>query len=151
MAMIPITGPSITQREVAMVAEACEHGWYENAGLYPARFEAAFGAYVGRAHALAMPSCTSSIHLALLGWVLTQGHWVDRLAAAALFCVSLVGLAIMLDVQAEMIGWQIMPGDPALAMTVIYGAWSPTVIPLLGLAALSLVAHRAMRDPTWCP
>jgi perosamine synthetase len=65
-ARIRVAGPSVTQREVDYVAEAARHGWYENAELYHRRFEAAFAGYVGVPYALALPSCTSAIHLSLL-------------------------------------------------------------------------------------
>ena len=66
MPTIPITGPSITAREIAYVAEAAENGWYENARTYSSRFEKEFARYVGRSHALALPSCTSALHLSVL-------------------------------------------------------------------------------------
>ena len=66
MQRIPVAGPWITQREIDYVAEAAGAAWYGNANLYQQRFEAAFAGYVGRRFAMALPSCTSAIHLALL-------------------------------------------------------------------------------------
>jgi perosamine synthetase len=66
MKRIPVSGPSITQREIDYVADAAANGWYENANVYHKRFEEAFAARVHRRHAVALPSCTSAIHLALL-------------------------------------------------------------------------------------
>jgi perosamine synthetase len=66
IARIPVAGPSITASEIALVAEAAEHGWYEDAETYPRRFEQAFAAWVGARHAVTLPSCTSALHLALL-------------------------------------------------------------------------------------
>jgi len=63
---IPVAGPSITQREIDLVAEAAAQGWYGKANVYQERFEAAFAQYVGVRHAACLPSCTSAIHLALL-------------------------------------------------------------------------------------
>jgi perosamine synthetase len=63
---IPIAGPWITQKEIDYVADAAAHAWYANAGVYNARFEKAFAAYLGRKHAISLPSCTAAIHLALL-------------------------------------------------------------------------------------
>lgn len=65
MERIPVAGPSITRKEIDYVADAAENAWYANAGAYNRRFEAAFAAYVGRKHAISLPSCTSGIHLAL--------------------------------------------------------------------------------------
>jgi perosamine synthetase len=62
---IPISGPSITQREIQYVADACATAWYENANTYNARFEQAFAAYTGSAHAISLPSCTAGLHLSL--------------------------------------------------------------------------------------
>ncbi len=62
---IPVAGPWITEKEVSYVADAASNDWYDNAGRYVAKFEAAFAAYVGVRHAVSLPSCTSAIHLAL--------------------------------------------------------------------------------------
>ncbi len=62
---IPIAGPSITAKEVEYVADAAANGWFENAGAFNARFEAAFAEYTGSRFAIALPSCTSAIHLSL--------------------------------------------------------------------------------------
>ncbi len=62
---IPIAGPSITAKEVEYVADAAAHGWFENAGAFNARFEAAFAEYTGSRFAISLPSCTSAIHLSL--------------------------------------------------------------------------------------
>ena len=62
---IPIAGPSITQREIDYATDAAANGWYERAGEYPRRFEAAFAEYIGVKHAVSLPSCTSGLHLAL--------------------------------------------------------------------------------------
>lgn len=65
MARIPVAGPSITDLEVEYVARAARTAWYENAGRFNRDFETAFSTYVGRRHAVSLPSCTSGIHLAL--------------------------------------------------------------------------------------
>jgi perosamine synthetase len=64
---IPIAGPWITEKEVAYAAEAAADGWYERAGFYVQRFEEAFAKYLGIEHAMAVPHCTSAIHLSLAG------------------------------------------------------------------------------------
>jgi perosamine synthetase len=66
MQRIPVAGPWITQREIDYVADAARNAWYGNAREYLRRFETTFAAYVGRRYAIALPSCTSAIHLALL-------------------------------------------------------------------------------------
>jgi len=62
---IPVSGPSITQKEIDYVTDAVTNGWYGNANLYQSRFERAFAEYLGVRHAMSLPSCTSAIHLAL--------------------------------------------------------------------------------------
>ncbi len=62
---IPVAGPWITEREVDAVAEAARNAWYSEAGAENRGFEAEFAAHCGRRHALALPSCTSALHLAL--------------------------------------------------------------------------------------
>jgi perosamine synthetase len=66
MERIPIAGPSITQKEIDYVTDAVTNAWYDNANLYHQRFEKAFAEYLGVRYAVALPSCTSAIHLALL-------------------------------------------------------------------------------------
>jgi perosamine synthetase len=73
---IPIAGPSITQKEVDYVAEAVRSAWYEDANVFHDRFERAFAAYCGRRHAVALPSCTSALHLALLALGVGEGDEV---------------------------------------------------------------------------
>ena len=66
MKRIPVAGPWITDHEVNLVAEAARSAWYEHANDYQERFEAEFARRVRMRHAIALPSCTSAIHLALL-------------------------------------------------------------------------------------
>lgn len=63
---IPVAGPWITQKEIDAVADAARNAWYENANQTNERFEQAFASYVGTSFALALPSCTSAIHLSLV-------------------------------------------------------------------------------------
>lgn len=63
---IPVSGPWITQKEVDYVTDAVTNAWYADANVYHERFEKAFSKYLGIRFAIALPSCTSAIHLALL-------------------------------------------------------------------------------------
>ena len=65
MERIPVAGPSITQREIDYVADAVARCWYGRANEYHDRFERSFAEYIGVKHAVALPSCTSAIHLSL--------------------------------------------------------------------------------------
>lgn len=61
----PVAGPSITEREIARVTEAVRSCWYGKHGVMHERFERAFAEAIGVGHAIATPSCTSALHLAL--------------------------------------------------------------------------------------
>lgn len=63
--MIPVSGPWITEKEIAYVTDAVTNAWYENHAQFHERFERAFAAYLGVRHAVSLPSCTSGLHLAL--------------------------------------------------------------------------------------
>jgi perosamine synthetase len=76
MERIPIAGPWITQKEIDYVADAAAHAWYNNANMYHVRFEKAFYEYVGVRYAVALPSCTSAIHLSLLAIGIKPGDEV---------------------------------------------------------------------------
>lgn len=62
----PVAGPWITEKEIQYVTDAVTHAWYANANMYHERFEKAFRDYIGTEYAIALPSCTSAIHLSLL-------------------------------------------------------------------------------------
>jgi perosamine synthetase len=66
MKRIPVAGPWITRKEVDYVTDAVTNAWYDKAGVWHARFEKAFADHLGVKHAMALPSCTSALHLALL-------------------------------------------------------------------------------------
>jgi len=66
MARIPVAGPWITDLEIDYVTRAAREAWYEHAGDFNRRFESAFATHVGLPHAIALPSCTSALHLALM-------------------------------------------------------------------------------------
>ena len=76
MDRIPVSGPSITAKEIAYVTDAVTNGWYDQANVYHERFERAFASYHGCKHAIALPSCTSAIHLSLLALGIGPGDEV---------------------------------------------------------------------------
>lgn len=73
---IPVAGPWITDLEVKYAADAAANGWYDRAGEYLTRFEQAVAGYVGTKHAVALPHCTSAIHLALVAFGVGPGDEV---------------------------------------------------------------------------
>jgi perosamine synthetase len=62
---IAVAGPSISEHEVDLVADAVRSAWYEDANTVVDGFERSFATHVGRRHAIALPSCTSALHLIL--------------------------------------------------------------------------------------
>lgn len=62
---IPITKPYLDEREQELVAEVIASGWVTQ-GPRVEEFERCFAAYVGAPHAVAVTSCTTALHLALL-------------------------------------------------------------------------------------
>lgn len=105
MTRIPVAGPSITQREIDYVTDAVATAWYADAGKYHAKFEAAFAGYLGVPHAMALPSCTSAIHLALLALGVGPGDEVivpDVTWIASAAPVTYVGATpVFADIDAE--------------------------------------------------
>lgn len=62
---IPIAKPWISEEEIELVGEVLRSGWVTQ-GPQVAAFEREFAAGVGAAHACAVSSCTTALHLALL-------------------------------------------------------------------------------------
>lgn len=73
---IPVSGPWITEKEIDYVKDAVANAWYHNANYYQNKFEENFAAYIGSTYAIALPSCTSAIHLALLSLGIGPGDEV---------------------------------------------------------------------------
>ncbi len=63
--MIPITRLSVGEEEAAAAAEAVRSGWL-TCGKRVQRFESMVANYVGAKHAIAVNSCTTALHLALI-------------------------------------------------------------------------------------
>jgi len=76
MERIRVAGPWITQKEIDYVTDAVTNAWYGNANIYHERFEKAFADYLGVRFAIALPSCTSAIHLSLLALGIGPGDEV---------------------------------------------------------------------------
>ena len=62
---IPIARPSMGVEEEAAVLSVLRSGWISQ-GPKVAEFERQFAAYVGTPHAIALSSCTTALHLAML-------------------------------------------------------------------------------------
>lgn len=132
MERIPVSGPSITQKEIDYVANATANAWYSQANMYNERFESAFAAYVGTRFASALPSCTSAIHLALLALGIGPGDEVivpDVTWIASAAPISYVGATpVFADIDpqtwclaAESVAACLTPRTKALIPVDLYG------------------------------
>lgn len=119
MKRIPVSGPSITEKEIAYVTDAVTNAWYANANVYHDRFERAFAAYHGVRHAVSLPSCTSALHLSLLALgigpddevVVPDCTWIASAAP-----VSYVGATpVFADIDPR--GWCLSPQSFAACIT----------------------------------
>ncbi|MFN3854893.1 MAG: DegT/DnrJ/EryC1/StrS family aminotransferase [Phreatobacter sp.] len=73
---VPVAGPSISAREVELVADAVRTAWYADHAKYNTRFERMVADLTGRRHAISLAHCTSAIHLALAGLGIGPGDEV---------------------------------------------------------------------------
>ncbi|WP_397383716.1 DegT/DnrJ/EryC1/StrS family aminotransferase [Prosthecobacter sp.] len=119
MKRIPIAGPWITSLEIDYVNDAVANAWYDNANIYHFRFEKAFADYVGVAHAVSLPSCTSGLHLALAALgvgindevIVPEITWIATAAP-----INYVG-AIPVFVDVDPTTWCICPDSLEAAIT----------------------------------
>ena len=102
---IPIAGPWITDREVEAVAYAARNSWFEHANDECRAFEQEFAAATGRTNAIALPSCTSGLHLSLLALDIGPGDEVivpETTWIASAAPISYVGATpIFVDVEPD--------------------------------------------------
>lgn len=119
MERILVSGPSITEKEISYVTDAVTNAWYGNANMYHERFEKAFAAYLGVRYAIALPSCTSAIHLALAAWKIGSGDEVivpDATWIASAAPINYVGATpVFADIEEET--WCLSPQAFEAAIT----------------------------------
>ncbi|WP_051357007.1 DegT/DnrJ/EryC1/StrS family aminotransferase [Azorhizobium doebereinerae] len=115
---IPVAGPSITEREAELAAEAARTAWYGNHYAYNARFEAMMADYVGVRHAVSLPHATSALHLIFAALGLQPGDevivpdvtWIASVAPI----VQLGATPVLVDIRPDT--WCI---DPAAVEAAI--------------------------------
>jgi len=119
MERIPVAGPWITEREIAYVTDAVKTAWYGEANTYQRRFEEAFKTYVSRRYAMALPSATSAIHLALAGLGIGEGDEVivpDATWIATSAPISYVGATpVFADIEPR--SWCLSPASLEACLT----------------------------------
>lgn len=72
---IPFSRPYISQDEIEAVIDTLKTGWI-TVGPQTKKFETRFSQYIGSKHALAVNSCTSGLHLALIAAGVQSGDEV---------------------------------------------------------------------------
>ncbi|MDE2017238.1 MAG: DegT/DnrJ/EryC1/StrS family aminotransferase [Hyphomicrobiales bacterium] len=115
---IPVAAPSITDREVACVADAARTAWGPGHYAYNAKFERALADYVGVKHAISVPHATAALHLALAALGIGPGDeviapdvtWIASVAPI----VQLGATPVLVDV--DPVTWCIDPGAVETAM-----------------------------------
>jgi perosamine synthetase len=132
MERILVSGPSITQKEIDYVTDAVTNAWHGNANIYHDRFEKAFADYLGVRYAVALPSCTSAIHLSLLALGVGPGDEVivpDATWIASAAPINYVGATpVFADIDrqtwcmsAETLAAAITPQTKAVIVVNLYG------------------------------
>jgi dTDP-4-amino-4,6-dideoxygalactose transaminase len=83
--VVPFAPPDLGPAEIDEVCRTLASGWLST-GPRVRDFEAAFAAYVGARHALALNSCTAALHLSLLASDVTTEHEV--ITTPLTFCAT---------------------------------------------------------------
>ena len=89
---LPFSKPSISEAEIAAVAEVLRSGWITT-GLKAAAFEEAFAAYCGAPGAVALASATAGMHIVLKALDLKPGDEVVTPSMTWVSTVNLITLA----------------------------------------------------------
>jgi len=74
--MIPISQPSITQKEIDYVTDAVKSTWISSLGKYIDKFESDFAQFCGSKYAISVSNGTVAIHLALVAHNIGPGDEV---------------------------------------------------------------------------
>ena len=82
MNFIPISQPTITQKEIEYVTDAISSGWVSSLGKYIDKFEKNFAEYCETEYALATSNGTTALHLALVALGIKEGDEVFVLIKA---------------------------------------------------------------------
>jgi perosamine synthetase len=136
---IPVSEPSITQKEIDYVLDALKSGWVSSIGGYINKFETGFAAFVGTKYALCVSNGTVALHLALLACGLKPGDEVivpDLTFIATANAVTYTGATpVIVDIDPET--WCISPEEIKKAVT----PKTKAIIPV------HLYGHPADMDP----
>jgi perosamine synthetase len=73
---IPVSEPTITEKEIEYVLQAVKSGWVSSLGEYINRFEDEFAKFIGTKYALTVANGTVGLHLALVSLGIKEGDEV---------------------------------------------------------------------------
>jgi perosamine synthetase len=103
--LIPISRPSIGEKEMAYVADAVASGWVSSLGSYIENFEKSFAEFSGAGYALTTSNGTTGLHLALVASGIKGGDEVivpDITFIATANAVAYIGATpVLVDITAE--------------------------------------------------
>jgi len=129
---IPISEPSITQKEIEYVTDAITSGWVSSLGKYIDEFEEKFSTYCGCKYGLATSNGTTALHLALVSLGITSEDEViipDLTFVATASAVKYIGAKVItvdideetLCISPEAIKKAITPNTKAIIPVHLYG------------------------------
>lgn len=132
MNFIPISKPSITQKEITYVTDAVTSGWVSSLGKYIELFEEKFASYCGTKYAIATSNGTVALHLALLALDIREGDEViipDLTFVATANAAKYIGAKVVivdidedtLCISPEAIERAISPKTKAIIPVHLYG------------------------------
>jgi perosamine synthetase len=110
---IPVSEPTITEKEIEYVMQAVKSGWVSSLGEYINKFEDEFAKFVGTKYALTVANGTVGLHLALVSLGIKEGDEVivpDLTFIATANAVKYTGAKpVFVDIDKET--WCISPDD----------------------------------------
>ena len=102
---ISFAGPWITQKEIDIVTDAVENGWYEDHMKYTKKLEKEISSYIGVQYALATHCCTHALHLAVASLGLKKGDEVivpDHSWVATAYAIAYTGATcVFVDIEQD--------------------------------------------------
>ena len=132
MEFIPISKPSINQKEIQYIMDAVSSGWVSSLGKYVDMFEEKFASYCGTKYALTTSNGTTALHLVLVALGIKPGDEViipDITFVATGNAVKYVGAkAVIVDIEEdtlcidpESVKKAITPKTKAIIAVHLYG------------------------------
>jgi len=116
---IPVSEPSITEKEIDYVTNAVKSGWVSSIGQYIDAFEKRFAEFVGTTYALTTSNGTTALHLALVTLGIKEGDEViipDLTFIATANAVTYTGAKpVIVDIERDT--WCIDPQSVKKAIT----------------------------------